>query len=220
MPEKILFAVDVGREAGCELIKHGQQFYTRLDSTKRLLKRFVHMKHLLNKAHEFGVCLLTDTTAWHHRLSPSTDAALAAIDRIAFHDTSYAAWDAHSLINLILPELPPSDASYTLRVILIYARSQTIPDFADAAAASAFFARNERVVFDTVYLHDPASASNNVQSIFEVIGSFEAANRSRTVELSRQLSRYLLGMTELLASADQRGLNVDHRWGFGASGSL
>nr|KAJ3422444.1 Component of the BRCA1-A complex [Polyrhizophydium stewartii] len=182
--EKLLFAVDIGQESGCELLKTPDGgLVTRLECTKRLLKRFVHLKHALSKAHEFGVCTITDSASWSLHFTPEPDVAIAAIDNIQFCDRLFPA-----VLPPSKPELPHPDSNYALRVILVYAQSNTVPQCPAPAEMAELFARHSKLFIDTVYLHDTAADSNMVGAIFDILGSVEGP-LSRHVELSRQIQR-------------------------------
>ncbi|KAL2917364.1 hypothetical protein HK105_203028 [Polyrhizophydium stewartii] len=221
--EKLLFAVDIGQESGCELLKTPDGgLVTRLECTKRLLKRFVHLKHALSKAHEFGVCTITDSASWSLHFTPEPDVAIAAIDNIQFCDRLFPSCDLRSLFDLMQvsliamvtpckPELPHPDSNYALRVILVYAQSNTVPQCPAPAEMAELFARHSKLFIDTVYLHDTAADSNMVGAIFDILGSVEGP-LSRHVELSRQIQRYEIGMMELLANPLHRAPNSQHRW--------
>ncbi|KAJ1334542.1 hypothetical protein BSLG_007697 [Batrachochytrium salamandrivorans] len=184
---------------------------TRLECTKRLLKRFVHQKQLMNAEHEFGICCVTDTSYWHLNLSSHQHSIMAAIDKMEFLNKAFPCCDLRDLFELLTPEMPLVDSGYSLRVILIYARSTQVPICPLVEDMAKLYEANPTFCVDTAYLHDPPLESNQVATIFQALGGLETSS-SRHIELTRQHLRFLRGMTLLLANPMQRSNSVTFKW--------
>ncbi len=89
----------------------------------------------------------------------------------------------------------------TIRVILIYCRSDCVPD-CTADEMALFYSRNPNCVIDVcklerlivVYLHDKPSEENKVQTIYETLEILET-NKSRSYEMVKSQKRYLWSLT-------------------------
>jgi hypothetical protein len=122
-------------------------------------------------------------------------------------------WSVESLLDAIQGCLPSEDSNTLLRVILIYARSNCIPQ-CDPQRMTEFYTKNPLCYIDLVYLHEKPSEENCVQDIFDTLGHIESKD-SRSYEITRNYKRYLLAMTELLGNPSQRSNQPKcHHWDF------
>ncbi|KAJ3011978.1 Component of the BRCA1-A complex [Thoreauomyces humboldtii] len=136
---------------------------TRLEHTKRLLKRFIFQKSRLNSKHEFGICTITDMTLWHQDCTSHTETLMAAIDDLRFEDQRFPMWDVSTVFSAISDKYPTPTSSHTLRVIIIYCRSDVVPSGLSEDHAIATFRDNPDCYLDGIYLHSRPSTENSVQ---------------------------------------------------------
>ena len=196
MRERILFATDTNQDT------------SRLEMTKKLLKRFVLQKQQLIPRQEFGILLLNDGTIWHLPFTTDPNLINSSIDDIVCQEN--VVWNVSSLFDLIHDVLPTSDI---LRIILIYTRSNCIPK-CNPVEFKSFYEKYANVYLDCVYLHDKPSETNQVQQIFDQLGHIESP-KARSFEITRNYKRYLLAMTELLGNPSQRSEKSNcHIWNF------
>ncbi|KAL5037740.1 hypothetical protein RTP6_005128 [Batrachochytrium dendrobatidis] len=165
----------------------------------------------MNSRHEFGICCFTNTVSWHLKPTNNPLAVQDAICTLAFQNLTFPVCNLTSLFELIMSELPLQESDYSLRVILIYARSHQIPICPSKQEIEQFYNANPKCFIDTVYLHDVSEDSNSVVRIFDVLGCLENS-KSKHVELTRHRSRFLRGMTELLSNPLQRLESSAYKW--------
>ncbi|TPX67112.1 hypothetical protein SpCBS45565_g04035 [Spizellomyces sp. 'palustris'] len=206
LPEKIVFCVDIGEEAGSGLLIHPP--VTRLEWAKRLMKRFVFQKSRLNPAHQFGICTADAITLWLAQITSDENAIFKAIEQIQSEDQR-TEWNMQTLFEALAEHIPNNESDYVLRVILIYCRSNVPPP---PTGEYKHLLDHPRFFFDCVYLHDKASAENNVQGIYDALIQLEDDGKNRLFEVTRERRRFTIAMTKLLAHPQQRYPGDDSSW--------
>ncbi|RKO88541.1 hypothetical protein BDK51DRAFT_32687 [Blyttiomyces helicus] len=176
---------------------------TRLEAAKLHMKRFVFLKNLLNKRHEFGICTITSTTMWHLPLTSKKEEVFSAIDDITFENQVFKFWDASTIFQAIEEYLPASPSDFVLRVVLIYARSNVLPQM-DRSCPEYLKFIEAGGVFDCVYLHDDQAPGNKVQTIYDFFTDLEIEGQSRVFDVSRLNKRFAAAMAQLLGHPRQR----------------
>ena len=170
MKEKILFAVDTFES----LIK--------FSTIKELLKRFVLQKKQIIPSQSFGILILKNEALWSLPFTEEQDLILHTIDLIEASITN-TEFNFPSLFQAI----QDCDQSFEpIRVVLIYSRSDKIPNLSDVDL-SGFYAKNN-VTIDVLYLHEKASVDNQVQAIYEALGTIET-EKSRSYEMVKSLKK-------------------------------
>ncbi|KAI9095218.1 hypothetical protein DFS34DRAFT_189628 [Phlyctochytrium arcticum] len=208
LAEKIIFCVDIGEESGTETLRPGQ--CTRLHYIKSYIKRFVLQKSQINPKHQFGLCVAAGCTIWEKYLTSDVSTIVTAVDKIE-SEHYRGGWDMSTLFDAIQDGLPPlSGAAHSLRVIILYCRSNSMPEVSSEEEFSKY-ASNPLLFIDVVYLHDKADDSNEVQSIFDRFTAL-LGDSNRTFELSRQSERFDIAMTKLLAHPTQRPVEGTTTW--------
>ncbi|KAI8916639.1 hypothetical protein DFJ77DRAFT_347186 [Powellomyces hirtus] len=134
--EKIIFCVDIGQEAGCEFV--GPPTITRLECAKLLMKRYIFQKSRFNPKHEFGLCTVTDLTLWSQECTSDVERLNNSIDLLEYENRQIPMWDMSTLFSAIHDLQPDAKSMHTLRVILIYCRSNVIPMSPDPEQLAAF----------------------------------------------------------------------------------
>ncbi|KAJ3152431.1 Component of the BRCA1-A complex [Geranomyces michiganensis] len=157
----------------------------------------------MNPKHQFGVLTATDVTLWAQECTSDADQVIQSIGRLDFENSQHAKWDLSTLFSAIHDQYPdPATADYFLRVIIIYCRSNTLPSGPDDSQLAIFHA-NPHCFLDGVYVHDKASVTNEVQSIYDAL-SYLGNEEDRFYELTREFRRFSTAMTKLLAHPAQR----------------
>lgn len=110
MKERILLAIDTNQDE------------SRLETSKKLLKRFVLQKQQLIPSQEFGIVTLNDGTVWNVPFTADSSLIYSSIDAIVAQTN--VVWSISSLFECIHECI---DVTEIFRVILIYTRSNCIP---------------------------------------------------------------------------------------------
>ncbi|XP_051137645.1 uncharacterized protein LOC127255914 [Andrographis paniculata] len=207
--EDILFCIDVGPEMLVEMkvnVPNGRP-YTRLDSIKQAIMLFVHAKLTINPDHRFAFTALAKSTYWLKKeFSSEVDSALAALRDISVDSSSTSA-DLTHLFKLANHEAKKSRSQNRIfRVILLYCRSSTIPQYQIPSATKLF-------TMDVMYLHDKPGPDNCPQKVYdsmvdalERVSEFEGYIFESGQGLTRSLFRH---MCVLLSHPQQRCLQDD-----------
>jgi len=184
---------------------------TRLDLIKAALKLFVQTKQKMNPEHEFGICVLADTTFWYQDLSTDCDSFVKKLNNLQSQG-DYNLFDISTLFELLnarFPEIATSDKTrgtceYIYRVIFIYCRSVTMP-VGFPSTLGLKMLDSPIFFFDALYLHSKPSKDNRPQEVYDFITEIEGKDHnSFYFENSTSIRKFHLHVAHLLAHPFQR----------------
>ncbi|TPX37464.1 hypothetical protein SmJEL517_g00763 [Synchytrium microbalum] len=180
---------------------------TRLNMTKRLIKRFVWLKSHLLKDHEYGLVELGNEANWHTPFTSDPESIIGGVDSLQRQDDPFNSLNSDSILETLLqaqPENPKTPESHSLRAIIIYGRSNVLPTVPSPELLDKVRA-NPAITIDCVYLHGLArDYGEMVQEIYERLTEFELREDMYSFELSQRAPRYGIAMTQLVSHPAQR----------------
>lgn len=216
LPEKIILIIDVTKEKNCTDFKLGNgATYGPLFMIKRVVEIFVKGKSMIKKNHEFAVMTLSeDTMKWICDFTSNVKQVLAALEPLVEEPTEgEGSFDLSSLFEALdvhvapfaldsAKDVPP----FVTRAILIYARSNCVPNFLDGRQYLEQLYDNPTFFLDCLYVHELPSDNNRCEIIYAQLGALDARNSSYILEVGRNATKLHDNMAKLLAHPLQRPL--------------
>lgn len=206
--EDILFCVDVNPESSVEIKTTGSngRHITRMDSMKQAILLFVHAKLSMNPEHRFAFTTIAKSAIWHKKeFSSDITSAEAAIRALGVTASSSHA-DLTSLFRLAAHEARKSTAqNRILRVVLIYCRSSTQPQYQWAGNQKVF-------TLDIIYLHEKPGPDNCPQEVYDaLVDAIDEVSQheSYIFESGLGVARVLYRFMCLLLSHPQQRISLD-----------
>ncbi|KAF9351818.1 hypothetical protein BGX26_010231 [Mortierella sp. AD094] len=182
---------------------------TRINRTKQLLKWFIEQKSSWNPNHEFAIMILGAMAVWHMDFTSDTVLLSHAIDEL-YTMGKFKEFDSTTLFREILEHsnLDQDDGS-TIRLIMIYTRSDVLPSIPDPEVLDVL-AASGRFSYDCVYIHQKAgevSGPVKPQHVYDRLTEMEDIRTpGYYYELTRILKKYSSAMGELLAHPSVRAV--------------
>merc|ERR1712166_338153 len=166
LPERIILCIDVAEEA-----MEPAKFTANLEVIKQTIMNFVHVKLATCSQHSFALWSLTDTTIWLQDFSSDPNVLANSLANLfpqgvipqCFLGSLFDTVAAHGR----LPELGPEPPSTITRALLVYTRSDVVPEMSEASAASwHMLTRRPDFVFDALFVHARAATAPMSQQVF------------------------------------------------------
>ncbi|KJE92257.1 hypothetical protein, variant 1 [Capsaspora owczarzaki ATCC 30864] len=179
---------------------------TSLNYFQTGLRRFVQIKSTFSPSHEYAIVTLTDRASWFAPLTNNVQATVKAIHSIVPKSEPCTSFDMRSVYETVAANIPPptrvdNSWSYVVRVIVLYARSATIPHFSGGEQASASVHR-PWLFCDYVLLH---RRHEHAQSIFDSFFEFNKIAQPSQYYFEVHLARkFYTALCLLLGHALQR----------------
>jgi len=154
--EKIILVIDVDQELESMMFRGKNYSVTIFEVLKAALKWFVKVKLSINQAHQFAICLATDTTELYQDFTNDPDLLDQVIDQICIRESPSTTYDFSTLTQLMLDLQKQKGDREIFRVILFYGRS-THPPQNEATFGTLVFS-SEFLFYDMCYLHKPPNS--------------------------------------------------------------
>mmetsp|Transcript_75422 Transcript_75422/g.151628 ORF Transcript_75422/g.151628 Transcript_75422/m.151628 type:complete len:238 (-) Transcript_75422:140-853(-) len=164
--EDILLCIDVNSEMG-ELWGEGGSS-SRLDTLKTSISHFVRHKAAINKAHRFGVCVLTDGVSLNLEPTGDIDLVLAIIDACR-EAPSEQSFELDKLVHGIDQwfggrlRKPVLAHARTIRCVVFYGRSYAMPTCTSGKPTALL--DHPLFFLDILYVHKKLSKENPEKNI-------------------------------------------------------
>lgn len=149
---------------------------SKIDTIKAALQNFAYAKSWMRPAsvgppHEFALLGLTNTICWQVPFSSNASAFAETVESVQACGHFASHCDLDGAFSFAQAELQQSKTS-TLRLVLLYGRSQCAPRLVSPARFSWLF-QHPGFFLDAMYLHPKQTADNNVQGVFDAITDLE-----------------------------------------------
>ncbi|KAI9026178.1 hypothetical protein DFJ74DRAFT_704675 [Hyaloraphidium curvatum] len=222
LPEQVLFLLDTSNEL---LLPMSPEGLTRLEIFKGLLKRFLHIKHMLNSRHRFSLSYITETPSYILDFSTNQEEFAFMLDQVLQQGSlrPCGSFRLSSIAEVVLahvPDLAPGGPAPThvTRVILVVARTSCeMADLtAEEAKVLAGLFSTGRFFVDILLMHDSKvlPTQGNVlgtQALYDKLNAaLDPMEVGYSFEVGRVTKRLADGMAKLLAHPCQRVLPQDN----------
>jgi len=183
VPERIIFFIDLTSEMDSLEFNRGKATkYTRLDLVKSALKSFVQLKQKMNPEHQYGICIMTESSSWYCDPTEDTSIFLSKLNNLstAQEFNSFNVSSIFDLMNARYPDIITTraqDPSHIYRVIFIYSRSNVLPLFSTKELANKFL-DSPVFFFDCLYLHQKPTKDNRPQEVYDKITEIEGQHKN------------------------------------------
>lgn len=212
-PEKIVLCLDVSKEMeslSFRMRNGDKVFFITL--IKKALAIFFRTKHMMNSKHEFALMFLDTSSAWMFDFCSDPMKILTILEDmtklVECEQCELSSIFDEILKHVAIPSASSGVPPYTVRVILIYGRSVCVPQLNRKQNHKAVELSNCFGI-DVVYVHDPPSAENNCEKIFDVLCDLDERGTSYILEASKNPTKVFDCMAQLLAHPLQRCLQQD-----------
>jgi hypothetical protein len=224
-PEKIVICLDISKEMEKRsfVLRQGDK-KTPLELIRRALNIFVQTKFALNSRHEFALMFLDNTAHWMCDFTSSPlhiTTVLDGVNNCVDVDKCDLSSVFHEIASHVqLPNMHHSadNPPYVIRVILIYGRSMCQPVLTSTKISQALLA-SDYFCLDVFYMHDPPTADNQCEAIFDKLCSLDVKGNSYILEASRNATRIFDSTAQLLAHPLQRPLQQNVNYVIPGNGS-
>ncbi|XP_043270980.1 BRISC and BRCA1-A complex member 1-like [Venturia canescens] len=217
LPEKILFVIDTVREEDITPFepRAGGKF-SPLYMIKRVVEIFVNAKSGIQSKHEYALMALkSDSVAWISDFTNNRKTFAASLEKIE-EDRVPKENDCYDLGPSFEAICHRTDMAENLsypdtisRVIFIYTRSRSIPTFLTGRTYLDKLTQNSHFYLDCLYVHEPLSASNDCQTVYDQLGNLDINQTSYILEVGRNLAPLHNNMAKLIAHPLQRAKQDD-----------
>uniref|UniRef100_T1JKD2 BRISC and BRCA1-A complex member 1 n=1 Tax=Strigamia maritima TaxID=126957 RepID=T1JKD2_STRMM len=176
-PERIIICLDISSEMTDSNFRLPDgSIRTFFNAVKQAVIMYIHTKHLIDPRHQFALVLLSDQAVWLGDFSNDPQMIIGLIKEV--HDTitcdSMRILPIPTRLPLMevtmervqLPQVKFSDVippDYIIRAILLYGRSQCIPQFDFDQVAQKDLLESKYFFLDTIYLHKKAVDGNKCE---------------------------------------------------------
>lgn len=216
-PEHIILVVDVCKEEGnspyrlADGTKHPSMYMV-----KRALTLFLLNKHSIDAQHRFALVALHESPIWMHDFTNNPRDIIVELEELE-EAAATTHCDMSSLFDLIeqqvtLPQcsnpavFPPE---FICRTILLYGRSQCLPQFLEGKTAFSKLNENPHFFLDILYMHETPSDDNKCEGIFDLLCGLDESGWSYVLEVSRNATKLHNHCGSLLAHPLQRPVQRD-----------
>ena len=218
LPEKILFIIDTVRERNStpfKLSTSGGKCIEPLLMIKRVVESFVCIKSSIQRSHEFALMILNAQGAqWICDFTNNTKSIINQLDLMNEQvlEEDQKSYDFVQLLEKLQSKLPlPTKRNNTVavpmfvtRVILIYSRSHSIPQFHAHNKYLENLGVNPYFFIDVLYVHEPPCSENLCEEIYAQVTKLDTRNYSYILEVGRNAAKLHDNMAKLLAHPLQR----------------
>ncbi|XP_002740178.1 BRISC and BRCA1-A complex member 1-like [Saccoglossus kowalevskii] len=221
-PEKIVICLDLSSEMNTIpfMSKDGTK-YPPLQMVKRAINIFVHTKTAINRQHEFALVVLQDNALWMHNFTSNTEEFCYVLADLN-NDSDIDTFDMSSLFDLIYEkvDLPPIKGNieiipppYIVRTIMIYGRSNCVPEFHSGQETQKILMQSPYFFMDIFYIHEAPAESNYCEEIFDSLCELDEGGKSFVFEVGRNPTYLHDNMAKLVAHPLQRPLqrNINYK---------
>lgn len=211
-PEKIIIVVDTAADENySEFQLQAGESCTPLDMIKKGVEVFLYNKSCIDSRHQFALVILNGSKAiWMLDFTSDISKFLKVLEGLE-ECNAEDIFDLNRLFSVInehITLLPVEDEvliapAYTVRTILIYARSYTIPQIArtdevENLLSSPFF------TFDILMTHEPPNTDNNCAKITKALQEVDAKGFAYFFSVARNTAEMYVAMAKLLGHPLQR----------------
>ncbi|XP_014676723.1 PREDICTED: BRISC and BRCA1-A complex member 1-like [Priapulus caudatus] len=211
--EKIVICLDISSEHSQEPFraKDGSH-YEPLTMLKRVIEKYVKLKHRINNEHEFALILITETAHWMYGFTSDVEEMVSMIEGLDPQQTCDSC-DLSALFRVIFEhvQLPlvekPSivPPPYVVRVVVLYNRSHCMPLFQDGKEVLDMLQRSPYFFTDVIYAHDVPTNDNKCEEVFDALCTLDDIwQTSYLFEVDRNIARLHDTFARLLAHPLQR----------------
>jgi len=212
LPEKILLVIDTVREQQCTPFKLGTgATYPPLFMIKRVVENFVGAKSTIQPGmHEYALMSLNSKdTSWLCDYTSNIKTVLNHLEGITEDvlDEEQQEYDLGQLFEAIHTRImmpTQHQPSFVSRVILIYARSNTIPRFRTSQKYLEDMTENPYFFLDVLFVHEPPDDDNMCEAVYAEIAALDTTSFSYIFEVGRNAAKIHDNMAKLLAHPLQR----------------
>ena len=148
-----------------------------METLKEALQNYAFLKSWMRPAavgapHEFALLGLTTTVCWQVPFSSNASAFAETVQSVQTSGQFRTHCDLDGAFSFAQAELQQPGRSGTLRLVLLYGRSQCAPRLA-AAERFGWLLQHPDFYLDALYLHPKQASDNNVQGVFDSITDLE-----------------------------------------------
>ncbi|XP_062512133.1 BRISC and BRCA1-A complex member 1-like [Corticium candelabrum] len=218
--EKIIFCIDLSHEMlSTSFQSKTSEPRSMLVLSKMAVDMFTKIKTHIGSHHEIAFIALRDKAEWVHDFTRHYRVVCSALTQLHTQQTAEE-FDLSSLFSVILdhvelPEVPDVTLPppYTVRVILMYGRSQSLPTLNSEAGkeALATLSRCPYFFLDVLYIHEVPSSSNQCERIFDELYHLDLRVANYCVEASQHTVKIFNLMGALLAHPLQRPIQDERK---------
>lgn len=212
LPEKILLVIDTVKEQRCTPYKLGTgATYSPLLMIKRVVENFVSAKSTIQPGmHEYALMSLDSRDAsWLCDYTSNTKTVLSHLESITedLPEEEQQSYDLGQLFEAIHARIASParhQPTFVSRVILIYARSNTIPKFHTGPKYLDSLTENPYFFLDVLFVHEPPDDDNMCEAVYAEITALDTTSFSYIFEVGRNAAKIHDNMAKLLAHPLQR----------------
>lgn len=226
VPEKIIICLDVCYEDKNSVFRlNDGTTYTRINMLKRVLDFFIHLKNAINKKTEFALLVLKDSEpSFVQNFTNNVKDILNAIDYVNSEDNTSESFDFQKIFQILkqevdIPEHKESEAilppPYVVRMIVLYARSNCIPEIPHNDAYFNFLKKQLYFYVDILLVHEEECALYKCEEIYDALQDLDNGY-SYVFEVSRNATKVHDCIVKLLAHPLQRPLQKNTDYSFGS----
>lgn len=214
-PEHIILCLDLSPEMKsmsfqCKSVPERMTFQL----VQRATEIFVKTKSKMSPYHQFSIMVLDDKASWYKHFTSDVEIICSTLnrltpeDKILSHD-EFQMCDLFEAVKetITLPEvedilLPPP---YVVRLILVYGRSQCVPQMSpEAKQILSSLLESPYFFLDVLYVHELPSELNLCKEIYDKFCDMDEEEEGYMLEVSRSTTRLFDHMAALLAHPLQR----------------
>ncbi|EEZ98909.1 BRISC and BRCA1-A complex member 1-like Protein [Tribolium castaneum] len=213
-PEKIILVVDSVEDDNFTPFRvSNSETVTPFNMLKRAVDMFLHRKSLFSKKHEYALAILNENSVvWLVDFTNNINQITKALQRVEECKTEDI-FDLNSLFDVVLqkveiPEVTTVDETiipppYSVRVVLFYGRSYTIPKIVNSPEIEAFL---EKAYFtlDVLITHEVVDDNNNCNKIFAILQNLDRKGFAYFFSVGRDKDVLFVSLAKLLGHPLQR----------------
>lgn len=223
LSEKILLVIDTVREREFTAFKLGTgATYSPLFMIRRVIESFVCAKSSIQRTHEFALMKLSvDGAHWVCDFTGNVKTIMNKMETVVEEilEEEQKTYDLGQLFEKIEQRLPMPPRSrlgalprFVTRVILIYARSNSVPRFQTGHKYLEMLTDNPYFFLDALFIHEPSCGENACEEVYAGITALDTTNFSYILEVGRNAAKLHDNMAKLLAHPLQRPPQKDARY--------
>ena len=208
--EKIILIIDTACETTATQFKSGTGTkYCPLYMITRVIEIFLHNKSMLNSKHEFALIILDAHKAhWICDFTGSVQVLLSKLELIEENliSDNQIFFDLQEAFKCVYDHITDTSLlkNNTIRVILIYCRSNILPKFNTTEYLIQRLVNNPNFFLDVLYVHESPNSENKCEKIYTELTKLDIKNISYVMEVGRNAVGVHNFMARLLAHPLQR----------------
>eukprot|EP01126_Amoeba_proteus_P042999 TRINITY_DN4691_c0_g1_i2.p1 TRINITY_DN4691_c0_g1~~TRINITY_DN4691_c0_g1_i2.p1 ORF type:complete len:197 (-),score=27.26 TRINITY_DN4691_c0_g1_i2:857-1447(-) len=125
LPERVIICFDLSSDKSTITLtrsRTNKNVMKRVDYLKQFICQFISGKNLMNKDHEFSLCLLTTEAIWYQSFTSDTKRLFDMVESITPTE-EYNKFDISTLFLCLSENILPLSSDYVYRVIFFYSRN-------------------------------------------------------------------------------------------------